>query len=410
MSDKIGVGIIGTGRRGNSLALTIADLFEETNLEVRALCNRTRSRMEETREALLEKYAQNNIFPSIELHEHHEDLVKDPNVNLIMIVTPQYAHRDPAVAALRSGKKVFLDKPMAASFKDALKIYEEESLSDNLLNIGFTRRYEKTWLKAYELVRNGSIGDVKMMLVRDIVPYHIYFHTWHRRMEWSGGVIGDKGSHFFDVFNWFSGSYPERLSAFGSRTVYLSDPEAPERCSMCERDCPYRIGQKKTETRQDAMVDVSDSRAKEIEVIKRFDNCVYLPGADINDHGVVNIIYPKAIKATLFWSIFGPDADDQETFEVVGEKGRIILTRHTGKIDMITDYGKNHEIFDERGENFNNSHFGADHRLISELEKFYFGKPPIVTGKGGLETVRMVDAVHRSINAGGNLINMKDVE
>jgi predicted dehydrogenase len=365
--------------------------------------------MEETKSDLLEKYAAKNLYPSIVLHEHHEDLVNDPNVDLVMIVTPQYAHRDPAISALRSGKKVFLDKPMAAKLEDALKILEEETETNNKLNMGFTRRYESTWLKIYDLVGEGIIGDIKMILVRDIIPYHIYFHTWHRKREWSGGVIGDKASHFFDVFNWFAGCAPKKISAFGGQAVFQSDPESPERCIKCDRECPYRIGQKQEEKRQDVMVDFGESRAKEIDVIKRFDNCVYLSGADINDHGIVSVVYPNGIKASLFWSIFGPDADDQETFEVVGDKGRIILTRHTGKIDIISDFGKNHEILDEREKSFAGSHFGADRRLIVELEKFYKGKASIVTGKDGFEAVRMAEAAHRSINSGGRLVYMKDV-
>ncbi len=409
MADKIGVGIIGTGRRGYSLALEIANMHGETGLEVAALCNRTRSRMEETRSALLAEYTKKGISPSINLYENHQALVNDPQVDLVLIFTPQYAHKEPAVYALNSGKKVLLDKPMAASFQDARAIYDAEKASGNTLNIGFTRRYEKTWTKLYEIVQAGIIGKVRMMQVRDVVPYHIYFHTWHRRMEWSGGVIGDKASHFFDVFNWFAGGYPEKISAFGGQSVYLPDPEAPARCAECDRDCPYRIGHKKKEDRQDAMSDQSDSRASEKEVIKRFDNCVYLPGADIDDHGIVNISYPGGIKASLFWSVFGPDADDQETFELVGDKGRIILTRHTGHIDIISEYGKKHEALDERETHFGSSHFGADRRLLSELENFYLGKAPVVSGREGLEAVRMVEATHRSASSGGKLVMLKDV-
>jgi predicted dehydrogenase len=50
--NKIGVGIIGTGRRGYSLGMCIAELSEATDLEIRALCNRTRVRMKETQIAL----------------------------------------------------------------------------------------------------------------------------------------------------------------------------------------------------------------------------------------------------------------------------------------------------------------------------------------------------------------------
>jgi predicted dehydrogenase len=289
--NKIGVGIIGTGRRGYSLGMCIAELSEATDLEIRALCNRTRVRMKETQTALVEKYKQKNHFPSIALYEKYEDLIADSAVDLIMIITPQYVHREHALPALRSGKKVFLDKPIAHNLEDAIAIFQEEQKTHNPMIMGFTRRYEDPWIKTFELVKKGVIGDVHMMLVRNIIPYHTFFHTWHRRMEWSGGALADKMSHFFDVFNWFAESTPERLSAFGSRAVFLPEKNPPNRCRECDRDCPYRVGQKAQTHRQDEMVDFSDSRSKETELVKIHDTCVYLPGADINDHGLVSIVY-----------------------------------------------------------------------------------------------------------------------
>jgi len=407
---RIGVGIIGTGRRGYLLGICIVELTNKTNLEIKALCNRTYIRMEEAKRGLVARYRQLNINPSIALYTNYEDLIQDPSVDLIMIVTPQYAHLENAVPALRSGKRVFLDKPMAHNLKDAIAIRKEEIKAKNPMIMGFTRRYEKIWHKAYELVKNGVIGDVKMMLIRAILPYHVYFHNWVRRIEWSGGPLADKMSHYFDVFNWFANDYPRMLSSFGGRLVFLPEENAPKRCRECDRDCPYRIGVKEEKFRQDVMIDFSDSRAKENELIKIHDTCVWLPGANIDDHGLVNIVYPNGVKASLFWNLFGPDTDDQETFEIIGEKGKITLTRHIGKLDVVGDYGKYHKVFDEKSKDFDSSHFGADHRLIMELNNFAGGKAPIVSGKEGLEVAREVEAASRSNKLGGEPVLMTDIE
>jgi hypothetical protein len=60
-------------------------------------------------------------------------------------------------------------------------------------------------------------------------------------------------------------------------------------------------------------------------------------------------------------------------------------------------------------DNFSQSHFGADHQLILELDRFLKGAPPVVSGKEGLEASRLVEAAHRSIGSGGELVHMKDV-
>jgi len=408
--EKRGVGIIGTGRRGHDLGMCIIDLIEKTDLEIRALCNRTRVRMEEACEAFLSAYREKGISPEINLYEHHPDLIDDPNVQLILIVSPQYVHRTHAIPAIQSGKKVFLDKPMAHDLGDALAIRKEELKARSPLFIGFTRRYEHIWLKTFELMDSGIIGDLKMILVKDVLPYHIYFHDWHRRMEWSGGVLGDKISHLFDACNWFARSRPEGLSSFGGRSVFVPEKNPPRRCLECDRDCPYRVVTKEDESRPDMMTDFSGSRARETDLEKMHDICVWLPGADINDHGVINVSYENNVKTSIFWTVFGFDTDDQEVFEIIGDRGKIVLTRQIGELFVVSEYGRRQERLNLRSDNFGKSHFGADHQLILELDRFCTGREPVVSGGEGLEASRLVEAAHRSVKGNGTLIHMKDIE
>jgi predicted dehydrogenase len=408
--DRIGVGIIGTGRRGFELGTCIIDLYGTIDLEIRALCNRTRVRMEEAKASFLSKYQeQHSVSPQVNLYERYDDLITDPDVQLVLIVTPTYAHEEPAVVALHAGKKVFLDKPIAPNLSAALNIRTAEHESGNPLVMGFTRRFEQKWLDTAELVQSGVIGDVKMLLHKAVVPYHNIFQSYMRRLEWSGGALAEKVSHLFDVLNWFAGGLPERVSSFGGRLVYVPEENAPKRCRECDRECPYRVGEKQEMVRQDNMVDFEDSRSQETELIKLHDICVWLPGADINDHGVVNIDYAGGVKASVFWSLFGPDSDDQETFEIVGDKGKILLNRHLGRINVISDYGKRHEVLDKKPDRFEYSHFGADHRLIEELDRFCKSGMSPVSAREGLGSARLVEASHRSVDAGGELVSMGDV-
>ena len=409
-SERTGVGIIGTGRRGFELGTCIIDLYGTTQLEIRALCNRTRVRMEEAKASFLSRYRnRHGVSPSMTLYEKYDDLIGDPDVDLVLVVTPTYAHEEPAVKAVRAGKKVFLDKPIAQNLEGALKIRKAEQESNNPLVMGFTRRFEQKWLDTFEIIQGGAVGDVKMLLHRAVVPYHNIFQTYMRRLEWSGGALAEKVSHLFDVLNWFAGEPPDKVSSFGGRLVYVPQEDAPKRCRECDRVCPYRVGEKQEMVRQDNMVDFEDSRALETELIKLHDICVWLPGADINDHGIVNVAYPGGIKATIFWSLFGPDSDDQETLEIVGEKGKILLTRHPGRIDVISGYGEKHEVFDKKPDRFENSHFGADHRLIEELDRFCKTGVSPVSAKEGLGSARLVEASHRSVDAGGELVYMRNV-
>jgi predicted dehydrogenase len=249
-----------------------------------------------------------------------------------------------------------------------------------------------------------------MILVKDVLPYHIYFHDWHRRIEWSGGILADKISHLFDACNWFAQDEAQQLSSFGGRAVFIPEEHPPLRCSECDRDCPYRVVTTLDESRPDMMTDFSRSRERETELSKMHDICVWYPGADINDHGIINMSYKNGIKASLFWSVFGPDSEDQEMFELVGNSGKIVLTRQIGEILVISDYGKHQEKIKAKSEDFDKSHFGADHQLIIELDGFCRGAPPVVSGWEGLAASRLVEAAHRSVRSGGELILLRDVE
>ena len=77
MAEKIGVGLIGTGRRGYELAVCMARLRDRIDLEVRALNNRTPIRAEEARKAINDLYNEHGGAPEIALHDRYEDLISD---------------------------------------------------------------------------------------------------------------------------------------------------------------------------------------------------------------------------------------------------------------------------------------------------------------------------------------------
>ena len=346
------------------------------------------------------------------LYESGLDLIDDPRVDLIVITSITDTHRQFAVPALYSGKKVYCDKPLAQNVEDAEAIMEAEIDSHNPMIMGFTRRYESTWLKAYELLQQGVIGDLIMLQVRNIIPYHRYLSAWWRRREWSGGALNDKGCHLFDAFNWFVGSEAIKVHGFGGRSVIQPDPDAPRRCQECDRDCPYRRRSFATAApiADDMLTHATPSWQHEDEERYMDDVCVYAPGSDLYHNGSIHFSYANGVIASYFYTIFGPPAADEETMELVGTKGRMVLTRHTGQLDIIADYGERHQVLDGRDENFDDTHFGADIALVKELRRFCDGAPPTVSAQAGLEATRMVMASLVSMDAGGVTVDLPMTE
>lgn len=400
-SGPVRVGIVGAGSRGiRCLGTRIAELTRETDMVVSAVAETNEGRRSEAAAELGRQFARHGRKDlSILEYASHEELVASADVDIVLVTTPQYAHRDPAVASLAAGKRTYCDKPIAHTLEDAHAIAAEEASRKSPVVVGFTRRYEPTWREAYRILQSGEIGSLVMLQIRANIKGDVYFHKFYRRRKWSGGVMNEKCAHHFDVFTWFAGAQPISVAATGGRAVFVPENNGPERCIECGRNCPYRVEE----------TSMSESRRSETAEIARTDNCVYLPGADIVDHAHVDVGYENGVTASLFFSIFNPHADDEETLELVGTKGRLSLNRHTGRIDVIAEHGKRRYSISlsQEGE-FTSSHFGADLQLIRHIRDWYDGADAVATAADGLSATRVSMAAINSIEQGGRRLPLNN--
>jgi predicted dehydrogenase len=400
---EIGVGIIGAGLRGALvLGMRIQELRRETGLRIRALCDVSKQRMNEAATLLQAGGISKAQWTGrISKYLDMQQLIDDPAVDLILITTPTDTHREAAVAALASGKKVYLDKPIAVTLEDSQAILDAEKRYGNRLIMGFTRRYEAPWRRSRELVAEGAIGRLSMMQIRSVIPYTRYYHMWHRRNAWSGGALNDKSSHHFDVFNWFADDSCHSISAIGgSSPEFAPREDHPKGCLSCDLDCPYNLFED-PDFQEMGIKFIPPSWRKADDERMKIDTCVYAPGADIVDHAFVDLAYGNGVVASLFFCIYGPKAQDQETLELVGSAGRILLNRHNGCLELYRGFSGEREVIDCRTEDFESSHFGADRELVRNMAAFVRGSDPPATASDGHESLRMIHAAQASIDTRG---------
>jgi predicted dehydrogenase len=423
-NQPINVGVIGAGERGvYTIGARMAERVKTEKFIIRALSDINEQRLKEAKQFLELRYKENSVDLDISIYNNYMDLINDPNVDLIMITTFTARHLESAIPALKSKKKVYLDKPIATKLEDSYKIIQTEQSENNPFIMGFTRRYETSWRKAYEILQSGKIGDLQMILLRSVIPYARYLQRWHKNQDLSGGALNDKASHHFDVFNWFAGSRPKLIQAVGGRSnVFTPDDNAPERCRYCDRVCPYRIVPsdsvkeigvyytlEKEYVGNKASIFTQDSWYNSRDKFEIADGCVYNSEVNIFDHAVANVEYENGIKATEFITIFGPVSDDQETLELVGSSGRIKLIRNTGDLDIVSNYGAVREIITTADNNITSSHNGADIGLLKDMRGFFFGGKPVADSHDGHLSLRMVHAVDMAIKQGGATIQLSGV-
>lgn len=402
-----GVAVIGAGERGiYYVGSRMAELAGETGFRIVTLYDRLAQRSAHAKMHLDGIYRARGIAHTVKTAATLGDAVNDPEVDLVIVTTHTNMHLEPVRAAAAAGKRIYLDKPIAVSLDDARGIVETEAETGSPIMMGFTRRYEKPWIESVGLARTNAIAEPRMVLLRSVIPYTRYLQLWHRTNASSGGAINDKGSHHFDVLNWVAASEAVSVTAVGGRSpIFAPDPTAPARCSECDRDCPYR--------RHETLIDKAEGVGRVpnrswLEADRpedRNDNCVYLPGSDIDDHAVVTVRYESGLVACLFFTIFGPFAEDQETLEIVGENGRLRMERHSGQIDLVSAHGRRREIIEAGAKERTSSHFGADLELVRTMRRFMDGERPPAGVRDGLASLELVTAARKSLHAQGRPVD-----
>ncbi len=383
-------GIIGCGGRGVRNLGSKFVQAKNLGLEVVALSDNLSSRLPEAAD-ILNRAAQEINAPGrrYNLYADWREMLEKEALDMVVITTPQCCHQEPFEVALSKGLKVYCDKPMAHT-SDAVRSMFEVWNKNGRRNaiLGFTRRYEKAWRDAYKIVEQGDVGEVKMILLRSVIPYSVYFHRWHSNSQMSGGIINEKSSHHLDVMQWFAGSRAAMVSAMGGRNIYMPREDHPGFCHRCDEECEFRFND--ASITQDNGLVAFPSTVNSEDTRYANDRCVFDPDADIIDHAIVNVSYANNVKAQLFLDIAGFSTDDQETLEIVGSRGKLQLERHSAKLKVFRDYGRDIEEIDCRDENHERSHFGADDFLIQQIADMAHDKldnPPVGPLEGTMATI-----------------------
>ena len=210
--ETIGVGVIGCGGMGRSLA-TSAHAVEG----VKVIC------VSDVQEALAEKLAAD--LDTSHTQNYHE-LLADDQIQAVLIASPPFMHAQMAVDAANAGKHVFSEKPMAPTLEacDAMITAAEEN--DVKLTIGLVCRYHATHSKVREIVQSGELGAPACMMVHRIGgPWSSgYSHTpWRLERAKSGGTLMEINAHEIDFMRWTCGDVASVYAAGGQYGPDKSD-------------------------------------------------------------------------------------------------------------------------------------------------------------------------------------------
>jgi len=153
--------------------------------------------------------------------DDYKKIIDDPEIDAVIICTPNFLNKKLTIEALRAGKHVFCEKPPAFNGTEVEEIIEEEKKSGRILMYGFNHRYHGGSLKLREAVASGDYGRVLWMRGRygKSVDEN-YFNTWRADPKLAGGgILLDQGIHMLDLFMQVGGDFDE-VHAFVSNLYW----------------------------------------------------------------------------------------------------------------------------------------------------------------------------------------------
>ena len=200
-----GLGVIGGGIWAQHHMNAARDLEREGKARLVGMASKT----EETRDRVTAQY---QIFGTTDYRE----LLRREDVHAVSIVTPDHLHREMAVAAMKAGKHVIVEKPMDLTVEGCEEMIRAAQENRVLLFVDFHKRYDPVHQKARQLILQGKLGRIQYgyayMEDKIVVPRD-WFPKWAEKSTpfWFIGV------HQVDLLRWSLNSEVVRVSASGFR-------------------------------------------------------------------------------------------------------------------------------------------------------------------------------------------------
>ncbi|MGC8829297.1 MAG: Gfo/Idh/MocA family protein [Verrucomicrobiia bacterium] len=238
-SKRINVALIGMGLMMGSHQ---GFMLSRNDVQVVAVCDVDREKRNRTKASIERAYANRmgqGSYKGCDAYNEYERIMERKDIDAVVIATPDHWHAPISVAAMRSGKDVYVQKPMTLTFREGRIMSNVAKQYGAILQVGSQQRSDRAFRKACEIVRNGLIGKVHTIyaslgefpppatLPEEPIPDGFDYDRWlgptpwypynRRRVEgnygggwrcfWDYGSRknGDWGAHHFDIIQWALG-------------------------------------------------------------------------------------------------------------------------------------------------------------------------------------------------------------
>jgi predicted dehydrogenase len=150
----------------------------------------------------------------------YRHLLEDPSLDIAAICTPPLTHADIASAAVRAGKHVFIEKPVALCLEDCDRLLDQAAGTPVKITVGFKLRYHRLVRDAARLIDQGVLGPTVSIRYVATGGHGASEPEWLRNRASGGGVLVEYGVHAFDLWRHLLRCEVEEVFAFGEKGVW----------------------------------------------------------------------------------------------------------------------------------------------------------------------------------------------
>ncbi len=200
--NKVRFGLVGYGLFGAHHARSIAN---SSSAELVAIAAKSSGSQQAARDQ----------YPNVSIYGDYRELLARHDIDLVDVVVPNYLHAEITLAALRSGKHVLLEKPMATSIGECNQIMSALASSGKLLAVNHELRLSTLWKSVKDLIDQGVIGHPQHALVElSRFPYRHGSDGWRWDIQRVGNWILEEPIHFFDLARWYLSACGNPISIY----------------------------------------------------------------------------------------------------------------------------------------------------------------------------------------------------
>ena len=240
-SDRINLGFIGVGTMGRG---HLGRFLGNAQVQVVAVCDVVKERLDSAVATVEQRYAEQTKagkYQGVKQYGDFRMLLAQPDLDAVVIATPDHWHTIPCILAARAGKHIYCEKPLTHNISEGRQLVNEIAKAKIAFQTGSQQRSEfgGHFRRAVEYIWNGRIGQVKRVrigvgdpakpcdLPTEEVPagtdwdmwvgpapmrgynevlcpkgVHKHFPQWRLYQEYAGGGLADMGAHHFDIAQW----------------------------------------------------------------------------------------------------------------------------------------------------------------------------------------------------------------